>query len=100
MTEAKNSVIVLVDKLELHNMITETIENSLRHLSNTKPTLETTTVPLLSTEELSKSLSVSDQTVNRWRQKGKIPFVKLGKSYRYDLQKVLCSLEKRTGGGI
>ncbi|MBC7745671.1 MAG: helix-turn-helix domain-containing protein [Flavobacterium sp.] len=54
-------------------------------------------IDLVDGEQLSKKLGITIQTLIRWRQKGKIPFLQVGKSIRYDLNKVLESLEKKKG---
>lgn len=43
--------------------------------------------------EAAEYLSVSPQTLKRWREKGKIPFIKIGASIRYDLDEVIKALE-------
>lgn len=60
----------------------------------TLPTGETTPAPhIISGAELKDQLGVTIQTIIRWRNKGKIPFIKLGSSIRYDLNAVIKSLE-------
>jgi hypothetical protein len=49
-------------------------------------------------EDLSKKLGITIQTLIRWRQKGKIPYLQIGNSIRYDLHKVLDSLESKNKG--
>ncbi|MEO9257053.1 MAG: helix-turn-helix domain-containing protein, partial [Crocinitomicaceae bacterium] len=50
---------------------------------------------IITGEELGKKLGVTIQTLIRWRQKGKIPFLQVGSSIRYDLHKVIEALEKK-----
>ena len=47
----------------------------------------------LTQKELSYYLGLSDQTVTRWRNKGRIPFIKIGPSIRYNLDEVLKAIE-------
>lgn len=53
---------------------------------------------IITGEDLAKKLGVTIQTLIRWRQKGKIPFLQIGNSIRYDLYKVLESLEANKKG--
>ncbi len=48
---------------------------------------------IITGDELCKKLNVTTQTLIKWRQKGKIPYLQLGASIRYDLEKVLDALE-------
>ena len=48
---------------------------------------------ILTGEELCKKLGITIQSVIRWRHKGKIPFLRIGSSIRYDFNKVLEALE-------
>jgi hypothetical protein len=48
---------------------------------------------IITGEDLSKKLGVTIQTLIRWRQKGKIPFLQIGNSIRYDFNKVIEALE-------
>ncbi|MEJ5994965.1 helix-turn-helix domain-containing protein [Pedobacter sp. Du54] len=65
------------------------------------PAKETAAAPyIVSGDELKTQLGVTIQTVIRWRKKGKIPFLQLGSSIRYDLNEVVKALEvnsKRKG---
>lgn len=44
---------------------------------------------------------ISRQTLNRWKNKGKVPFLQIGTSIRYDLNAVVKALEvsKKLKGG-
>jgi excisionase family DNA binding protein len=39
-------------------------------------------------KEISIYLGVSEEAVRKWSLRGKIPFVKLGKSLRFDMMKI------------
>jgi hypothetical protein len=57
------------------------------------PLKETQPEPIILTgEQLKDKLDVTIQTLIRWRQKGKIPYLQIGASIRYDLNKVLDAL--------
>ena len=57
---------------------------------------------IITGEELCKKLDVTIQTLIRWRQKGKIPYLQIGSSIRYDLNKVLDAIEvgKKKGAKV
>ena len=48
---------------------------------------------IITGEDLCKKLDITIQTLIRWRQKGKIPYLQIGSSIRYDLNKVLDAIE-------
>jgi hypothetical protein len=50
---------------------------------------------IVSEKELCEHLNISGPTAIRYRKKGKIPFMKVGSSIRYDLNKVFAALEKQ-----
>lgn len=49
-------------------------------------------------ETLEKELSITRQTLQRWRKTNRIPFIQVGAVIRYDFQKVIEALEKKKGG--
>jgi excisionase family DNA binding protein len=49
----------------------------------------------LTTKQLCKYLEITEPTVLRWRKKGKIPYMTIGSSIRFNLKDVLKSLEKK-----
>ena len=48
----------------------------------------------ITTKELCEALKVTEPTIIRWRNKGKIPFMRIGVSYRYDVEAVLKAIEE------
>lgn len=61
---------------------------------NTLPARETTPEPcIINGDELCKKLGITMQTLIRWKHKGKVPYLQIGASIRYDLNKVLQALE-------
>lgn len=48
-------------------------------------------------KELCKRLDISEPTLIRWRQKGKIPSFRIGTSVRYNWPAVVKHLEKNGG---
>ena len=50
-------------------------------------------VGLLRKRELAEKLAISKRTLDVWMQKGRIPFLKVGRSVRFRLPDVLKKLE-------
>ncbi len=50
----------------------------------------------ITTKELCEFLGITEPTVIRWRKKGKIPFMQIGSSIRFDLTAVLAALEVKS----
>jgi len=48
---------------------------------------------IVDTPELGKRLNLSEPTIVRWREKGKIPYLRIGTNIRYDWAKVLEAIE-------
>jgi hypothetical protein len=48
---------------------------------------------ILTGQQLSERLAVDVQTLAKWREKGKIPYLRLGAAIRYDFNKVIAALE-------
>src|SRR5690606_11936464 len=51
-------------------------------------------------KELCDYLSITEPTVIRWRNKGKIPFMKIGSAIRYDINAVTAALEANNKKGL
>jgi excisionase family DNA binding protein len=47
---------------------------------------------LLTKRGLAPKLQISERTVSEWMKKGRIPFLKIGKTVRFDLADVLQKL--------
>lgn len=77
------------------SLMLEAIEFAVNSIPQKESTKE---AQIITGEDLSKKLGVTIQTLIRWRQKGKIPFLQIGNSIRYDLNKVLDSLEAKKKG--
>jgi predicted DNA-binding transcriptional regulator AlpA len=62
----------------------------------TQPNINTSTpTKLIDSKELILKLGISAPTLFRWRQKGKIPFLKVGKSIKYIWVEVIEALETK-----
>ena len=53
----------------------------------------------VSQKELCTFLGLTEPTVIRWRQKGKLPFMQIGSAIRYDLNAVLLALQAKNKKG-
>jgi hypothetical protein len=45
--------------------------------------------------QLSEAIATSPRTIDSWRERGIIPFIKIGGVVRFDLAKVKAAMEKR-----
>lgn len=50
-------------------------------------------VEIVNSATLMERLDISEPTLKRWKEKGKIPFMQIGTAARYDWYKVLEALE-------
>ena len=57
-------------------------------------TIDRATVGLLRKRELAEKLAISKRTLDVWMQKGRIPFLKVGRSVRFRLPDVLAKLSE------
>ena len=53
---------------------------------------KTETERLSKTRDVSRACQVTDRTVQNWKSRGIIPFLKIGRCVRYDLKAVLEAL--------
>lgn len=65
------------------------IMNSIHELA----TNDRASVGLLRKKELAQQLAISKRTLDVWMQKGRIPFLKVGRSVRFRLSDVLEKLQ-------
>jgi excisionase family DNA binding protein len=61
---------------------------------NDAVTSDRTSAGLLRKRELAEKLAISKRTLDIWMQKGRIPFLKVGRSVRFRLPDVLEKLQK------
>ena len=97
----KSNSLIITDNQGLHDAIKSSLEKCLPNYFNDS-NLSKTKNPtnLISTEELANVLKVNSQTITRWRKKNRIPYLKIGKSYRYDYNLVIQELSKKKGAQI
>ena len=88
---------IITEREEIRGIALEMMQWAIENMpeSNQTPQPE-----IMTGEELCKKLDVTIQTLIRWRHKGKIPYLQIGSSIRYDFNKVLDALEvtKKKGG--
>lgn len=58
-----------------------------------KSTTPATSKALVRARVIAKRYDVSERCVLKWKDEGRIPFVKIGKTVRFDLDKVVATLE-------
>jgi excisionase family DNA binding protein len=77
---------------ELESLIKRAIQEALdtKHEPQSKP-------EIIDRKELCTRLNISDRTASTWEKKGKIPFLMVGSSIRYNWPKVIEALEKKGG---
>ena len=54
----------------------------------------------ITTKQLCVFLGITEPTVIRWRKKGKIPFMQIGSSVRFNLSSVIAALEVSKKKGV
>jgi len=77
---------------ELLAQVKQAVREELDALGSPGNTCDNT--PPITQKELSAFLGITEQTVIRWKQKGKIPFFNIGSAIRFDLKEVLAALKK------
>lgn len=74
-------------------MLQKIIDEAVLKAIGNQPSPEVRKVEIIDQDELCKRLSLTRQTIARWREKGKIPFIQIGSAFRYDWLKVVETLE-------
>jgi excisionase family DNA binding protein len=81
---------IITNREEFKGVALEMMQWAVENMPVTNSTPEP---EIMTGEELCKKLGVTIQTLIRWRHKGKIPFLRIGSSIRYDFIKVLEAIE-------
>jgi excisionase family DNA binding protein len=81
---------IITDKSEFQLVALEMMQWAIENMPKSKPELQP---EIMTGEELCKKLDVTIQTLIRWRHKGKIPYLQIGSSIRYDFNKVIKAIE-------
>ncbi len=81
---------IITDQEEFKELAFKMVRLAIESLpaGNTVPKPE-----IMTGEQVCEKLSITIQTLMRYRQKGKIPFIQIGSSIRYDFNKVIEALE-------
>ncbi len=83
-----------------HQELQETLDLAVKNALKDKAVNDSTDlIEIIDTKELCKRLGITEPTVIRWRQKGKIPYLQIGSAVRFDFRAVIKALEisKRKG---
>ena len=83
---------LITTKEDLQIVLTNAINNAFAEVMNV-PALERQAAEIIGTKELCSRLGVTEPTIIRWRKKGKIPWLQLGSSVRFNYPKVIEALE-------
>lgn len=86
-----NLVLSPIDPQKLIDGIADKVVTKLSFV--TSPAKEKSEI--LDTKELCNRLGMSEPTIVRWREKGKIPYLRIGTNIRYDWAKVLEAIENK-----
>lgn len=78
----------------LQDIINNAVQTAFDKLQTNGEQTRTKESPI-SVKELCVFLGVTEPTIIRWRRKGKIPFMQIGKRVLYDKNKVVEALEKK-----
>lgn len=83
-------MIIITDEAQLQTLFDLALEKALpKMLMTGKKQVE-----IIEGKTLIERLIISEPTLIRWRQKGKIPYLTIGSAIRYDWFKVLEAIEK------
>jgi excisionase family DNA binding protein len=83
--------------------ITETINERLREQAcaqRPETVIERAAEPFVTVAELMERLSVSRRTIYTWMEKGYLPYIRVGRSLRFDWKLVNERLSARFGRGL
>ena len=75
-----------ISKEELKQLI----EDAIFKATCTQPNLE---YNIITEKELSERIGISKVTLHKYRKEGKIPFIKVGRTIRYDYKEVMETLK-------
>jgi excisionase family DNA binding protein len=75
--------------------ISEQLKDILERLNNISANPPPGAVEIITQDELCKRLMISKPTIIRWAKKKKIPLIRIGRSVRFNWQKVIEALESQ-----
>lgn len=100
MANPTTTVLITLSDKELSNLIYENVTQAIINLgqggigeipNHNEP-------EIIDSKTLMERLDISEPTLQRWRNKGRIPYIQEDNVVRYNWPKVLEALEKRKGG--
>ena len=89
-----NQIQFITTKEDLQSILSIVISKAFNDLG-TQPNINNSPNELIDSKELILKLGISAPTLFRWRQKGKIPFIRVGKSIKYIWIEVIKALETK-----
>ena len=84
----------------LQELIDNSIRSAFEKLNTTSISNQSKNEKPITTKQLCEFLGITEATVIRWRKKGKIPFLQIGSSIRFNLSSVIASLEVSKNKGV
>jgi excisionase family DNA binding protein len=84
----------------LQELIDNSIRSAFEKLDTTSISNQRENEQPITTKQLCEFLGITEPTVIRWRKKGKIPFLQIGSSIRFNLSSVIASLEVSKKKGV
>jgi hypothetical protein len=92
-----NQIQFITTKEDLQSILSIVICKVLGDLNSQPNDNDFSQFDLINSRELSQKLGISIPTLFRWRKKGKIPYLRVGKSIKYNLGDVIKAIEVRRG---
>ena len=84
----------------LQELIDNSIRSAFEKLDTTSISNQSKNEQPITTKQLCEFLGITEPTVIRWRKKGKIPFLQIGSSIRFNLTSVVAALEVSKNKGV
>ena len=89
-----NIILSQIPANQLLDMFRQVVREELAASAQVQPERNSDNDKPISTKQLCAHLNLTEPTVRRLRQKGKIPYIAAGSAVRFDLQKVKKALGK------
>lgn len=99
MNTSNQNQLFLATFTQLQSLVTESVQTALENAAPLLEPISKEPSEIIDSKTLMERLDISEPTVIRWRQKGKIPYLQIGTAIRYDYPKVLAALEVNKKGG-
>ena len=94
------TVLITLSDRELSNLIYENVTQAIINLGQggIGKVSDQNEPEIIDGKTMMERLDISEPTLQRWRNKGRIPYIQQDNVVRYNWPKVLEALEKRKGG--